>query len=72
MIELRLHREIYPGTAVDEAVKVFARYGKFTLVEETTHWVVKVDAKTDARAKQLAAEVGNYALGLTVKRGGIA
>lgn len=71
MIELRLHRELYRGTAVDEAVKVFARHGTFELVEESEHWVVRVQSKTASRERQVAGELGNYALGLTVKQGGV-
>ena len=67
MIELRLHREIYRGTAVDEAVKVFAGYASFELVEEPEHWVVRVTGKSPARERRVAGELGNYALGLTIK-----
>jgi hypothetical protein len=70
VIELRLHRELYRGTAVDEAVKVFARHGTFELVESSEHWIVRVLSKSPARERQLAGELGNYALGLTVKQGG--
>lgn len=72
MTELRLHREIYRGTAVDEAVKVFGRFGRFTLVEEASHWIVRIEAKSPAREQQLAGEIGNYALGLTVRQQGAA
>jgi hypothetical protein len=68
VIELRLHRELYRGTAVDEAVKVFVRYGVFELAEAPEHWVVRVQSKSIARERQLAGELGNYALGLTVKQ----
>ena len=70
MIELRLHRELYRGTAVDEAVKVFTRYGTFDLAESPEHWIVRIESKNSARERQLAGELGNYALGLTVKQGG--
>lgn len=70
MIELRLHRELYEGAAVDEAAKVYADYGALALVEEPTHWVVRVTPAADAEgdARTLAAELANYALGLTIER----
>jgi hypothetical protein len=66
MIELKLHRAIYDGRAVDEAVKRFAPHAQFTLREEPEHWVVALEAEGAARARQIAGELGNYALGLTV------
>jgi hypothetical protein len=70
MTELRLHRELYDGPAIDEAVKLYARFGTFELAEEPEHWVVRLTAKSDARERQLAGELGNYALGLTVQQRG--
>jgi hypothetical protein len=67
--ELRFHREIYKGTSVDEAVKVFARYGSFELAEEQDHWLVRITAKNSDRERKLAGELGNYALGLTIREG---
>lgn len=70
MIELRFHKEIYLGTCVDEAVKVYQRFGKFDLVDQNTHWSVKVTAKNPAREASIAKELGNYALGLSIKNAG--
>lgn len=70
MIELRFNREVYRGTAVDEAVKVYAAYAAFELAEEPSHWVVRVTAANAARERRVAGELGNYALGLTVKARG--
>ena len=71
MIELRLNRSIYQGECVDEAVKVFAKHGAFELAEEPQHWIVRVSGANPTRERKLAGELGNYALGLTVKRGGV-
>lgn len=68
MIELRFHREVYPGEAVDEALQVFARHGAFERAEEPSHWVVRVTARRPERERALAGELGNYALGLTLRR----
>jgi hypothetical protein len=64
---VRFHREIYRGTAVDEAVKVFAAYATFELAEEAEHWVVRVTGADARRERRVAGELANYALGLTIK-----
>lgn len=63
MIEVRLHRAIYDGRAVDAAAKAFARYARLELVEEPSHWVVRVTAATPTRERTVAGELGNHALG---------
>jgi hypothetical protein len=67
VIELRFHRELYRGESVDEALKVFASYAELTRAEEPKHWIVRVSASDPAREKRIARELGNYALGLTIK-----
>jgi hypothetical protein len=67
VIEVRFHRAIYRGEAVDEAVKALATYAELERAEEKEHWVVRVVAKTPARERRVAGELGNRALGLTVK-----
>jgi hypothetical protein len=67
MTELRLHRDLYLGPSIDEAVKTFERFGSFELLEEKQHWVVKISCKTEARERQIFKELANFALGLTVK-----
>lgn len=68
MTELRFHRTLYKGEAVDEAVKRFAGFGTFELREEPDYWVVEIQGGD--RERRIAGELGNFALGLTVKRGG--
>ena len=67
MTELRFHRGLYAGLAVEEAVKLFAPHATLRLREEPDHWVVEVEG--GARERRVAGELGNYALGLTVKHG---
>ncbi len=67
MTEVRFHRELYAGPAVDEAIKVFERFGRFERAEEPSYWVVRITTKTPARERKIALELGNYALGLTRK-----
>ena len=71
-IDLRFDRSLYAGPAIDEAVKVFAAHGEFHMSEETDTWVAKLRALKPgpARTRRLAHELANYALGLTVQRGG--
>lgn len=70
MIVLRFHRELYRGTSLDETVKLFARHATFALREEQDAWVVELSADTPDRERRIAGELGNYALGLTIKAGG--
>jgi hypothetical protein len=70
LIELRFHRALYAGPSVDEAVKIFASYATFELDEEPEHWRVRITAAFPDRERRIAGELGNYALGLTVKSGG--
>jgi hypothetical protein len=65
--ELRFHKRVYAGTAVDEAVKVFGPYATFALREEPEHWIVALTAADPKRERRVAGELGNYALGLTVR-----
>lgn len=67
MTEVRFHRSLYAGTSVDEAVKVYARFGTFALSETPTHWNVQVTCASEARERLIARELSNYALGLTVR-----
>lgn len=72
MIRLRFHREIYAGEALDEAMKAFAAHADFQRAEEPGHWVVEVTARKPALERRIAGELSNWALGLTVRRGGAA
>ena len=72
MTELRFHREVYRGTAIDEAMNVFARFCTFERSEEPAHWVVRLSAKSAAREREIVGEFANFALGLTIKSGGAA
>jgi hypothetical protein len=63
--ELRLHRTLYRGTAVDAALKVYGSYATFEQLEEGDNWVVRVSSTSPARERRVARELANYALGLT-------
>lgn len=69
MTELRLHRRLYRGESIDEALKLYARYATFEQVEDGDYWVVRVTGKpggAPAREGRVAGELANYALGLTI------
>lgn len=70
MIERRFHRDLYPSTAVDGAVKMFERFARFEVADEGDYRVVRVSAKRPERERKVALELGNYALGLT-RQGGL-
>jgi hypothetical protein len=69
--ELRFHRDLYKGAAVDAAAKVYQDYVGIELIEEDSHWVVRLTSDDPERERLVAGELGNYALGATVDgRGG--
>jgi hypothetical protein len=70
MLELRFHRDLYDGAAVDVAVRTYERYARIERAEEESHWVVRVRARMPDRELAVARELGNYALGTTVRQRG--
>ncbi|MCS6902439.1 MAG: HxsD-like protein [Myxococcales bacterium] len=70
MITLTFHKELYDGFALDEALKVYERFGTLERAEEEGRWVIRVTATSAPREERLARELSNYALGLTIERGG--
>lgn len=69
MRECRFHKDLYDDAAVQGAVEVYAPYAEIAVRDEGEHRVVHVTAKTPARARRVALELANYALGL-MRRGG--
>ncbi|MEM6994202.1 MAG: HxsD-like protein [Myxococcota bacterium] len=69
---LRLAKVLYVGEAVDEALKRFAKFATFRRDSDETHWIVDVQPKRSGAAamRRLCGELSNYALGLTIRRGG--
>jgi hypothetical protein len=73
VIELRFHQDLYDGFAIDEAAKVYGAYGNMDLTREADAYVVRVTASADTvkqgiDEKILAAEMANYALGMTIEK----
>jgi hypothetical protein len=69
MKELRFHRELYPGEAVDTAVETFEPWARITRESSPTHWIVRIAAGSVAAERRIAGELSNFALGLTVRGG---
>jgi hypothetical protein len=67
LIELRLHRDLYEGNAVDGALKVYAPHATLEQAEAPAHWIVRVTARSPERERRVAGELANYALGLTMR-----
>ncbi len=70
MIELRFHRDLYAGTAIDSALGRFAGVARFVRREDGADFVVEVHAQSPGRERTVAGELANFALGLTVEAGG--
>lgn len=70
MIELRFDRDLYAGEAVDEAIEIFAGHAHCEREQTDDAWVVRVNTQTPASERAVAHELANYALGLTIERGG--
>lgn len=66
MIEVRLHRFLYLATAVDEAAEVYGPYAALERVDVDDYWAVRVTGASPERERQIAGELANYALGVTV------
>lgn len=72
MMELRFHKELYDGFAVDEAAKIYGAYGTMDLERNDQGFIVRVTISPDALAqgideRTLASEAANYALGKTIE-----
>jgi hypothetical protein len=70
MIELRFCRSLYSGQALDQAIKTFAAHAECTREMTDAAWVVEVTARRPDRERMVAHELANFALGLTIERGG--
>ena len=68
MTELRLDRELYDQAAVDEAVRVYERFGSLERADEPGWWVVRVAGRDTVRERRLVNELANHALGRTIER----
>ncbi len=70
MNALRFHKTLYAGEAVDAAMKRFERFARFETDDDADYWIVRVRANEPAHQQLVERELGNFALGLTIERGG--
>jgi len=68
MIELSLRVELYPVESVREAVLAFADHATLDVEEHDVDTLVRVTVPEGTDEAMLAAELCNYALGLTIER----
>jgi len=69
MTELRFSADLYSGFAIDEAVKIYSDFARFELEKDASQFIVRLTATDeDVDEGTLAAELANYALGLTIER----
>jgi hypothetical protein len=69
MTEIRFSADLYSGFAIDEAVKVYSDLARFELEKEPAEFIVRLTATDDdVDEATLAAELANYALGLTIEK----
>jgi hypothetical protein len=72
VIEKQFRADLYDGTAIDSAVKVYERFGAFELEKRDDVFVVRVTAKGSFDERDLADELDNFALGETIEKRGTA
>lgn len=70
MSALRFHKTLYAGEAVDAAMRQFDRFASFETEDDDAYWIVRVEAKSPKHQAVLERELANFALGLTIERGG--
>lgn len=70
MSMLRFHKTLYAGEAVDAAMKRFERFAAFETQDDAEYWIVRVTAREARHQAPIERELGNFALGLTIERGG--
>lgn len=73
MSEVRFHRELYAGAALERAIELLRSHAEITRTDDGDHVVVRIESPKAGRAQRVARELGNFALGLTIQsRGGAA
>jgi hypothetical protein len=68
--ELRMHRQLYSSTAVNEAVRLYSDFAGVELAEESEHFIARVTDDDPARERLVSGELANAALGLTLEERG--
>lgn len=69
MISVRLHGSIYSEASVQAAVAAFTEHATVEMSHDAGYWVVTVESEDPDRARLVAHELGNMALGLSIDAG---
>ncbi len=67
MRELRFPKDVYLGEQVDAAIKTYDAFATIETLETDSAWVVRISASSRARERRVAGELGNHALGATIR-----
>jgi len=67
MPTLRFSNAIYDGKAIDAATKIYAGHATISCREEGEYYELDVSAPDPTRAQEVADELGNYALALSIE-----
>ncbi|MCS6799056.1 MAG: HxsD-like protein [Myxococcota bacterium] len=70
-IELRFDKALYRRDAIEQAIAAFARHADCVLEDGGQVWRVRVEARRPERERAIAGELGNWALGATIRAGGV-
>lgn len=68
---LRLHRDLYVGSAIDQALELYGAHARIARADEGEHVVLRIESARPGRAERVARELANYALGLTIQARGV-
>jgi hypothetical protein len=69
MTEIRFAADLYSGFAIDEAVKIYSDFARFELEKDPHGFIVRLTVTDeDVDEANLADELANYALGLTIEK----
>ena len=70
MSTLRFHKTLYAGEAIDAALRRFDRFATFATDDDDHYWIVRITAHQPRHQGPVERELANFALGLTIERGG--
>jgi hypothetical protein len=58
---------VYTAAAVDEALAVYSPHADIERTAQGDVWLIDVNCPDPVRERRIAGELGNYALGLTIR-----
>ena len=67
MVRLDFHYQLYSAAALDRTVELYREHAATEREQGPAHYRVEIEAGDAEIERQLAGEIGNYALALTVE-----